>query len=153
MGSEMCIRDRYATYVGGSGNETPHSIVCADNGELFIYGITSSIDFPMAGSPFDNSFNGGPFHSENSLSFDGTDIYIARLSADGSSLLSSTYIGGTDTDGLNVGNLHYNYGDQFRGEITLDGTGNVYVSSTTYLSLIHISDPRDLSTSRMPSSA
>ena len=30
----------YATYVGGSGNETPHSIVCADNGELFIYGIT-----------------------------------------------------------------------------------------------------------------
>ena len=124
----------YATYVGGSGNETPHSIVCADNGELFIYGITSSIDFPMAGSPFDNSFNGGPFQSENSLSFDGTDIYIARLSADGSSLLSSTYIGGTDTDGLNVGNLHYNYGDQFRGEITLDGTGNVYVSSTTYSS-------------------
>ena len=26
----------YSTYIGGSGNETPHSLVCADNGELFI---------------------------------------------------------------------------------------------------------------------
>ena len=107
----------YATYVGGNGNETPHSIVCADNGELFIYGITSSTDFPMAGNPFDNSFNGGPFQSENSLAFDGSDIYIARLSADGASLLSSTYIGGSGTDGLNTGNLHYNYGDKIYKKI------------------------------------
>ena len=131
----------YATYVGGSGNETPHSIVCADNGELFIYGITSSTDFPMAGNPFDNSFNGGPFESENSLSFDGTDIYIARLSADGSNLLASTYVGGSDSDGLNSGNLHYNYGDQFRGEITVDGNGDVYVSSTTYSSDFPVNNP------------
>jgi hypothetical protein len=26
----------YSTYIGGSGNETPHSIVCAPNGELYI---------------------------------------------------------------------------------------------------------------------
>ena len=131
----------YATYVGGSGNETPHSIVCADNGELFIYGITSSTDFPMAGNPFDNSFNGGPSQTENSLSFNGTDIYIARLSADGSNLLASTYVGGSDSDGLNTGNLHYNYGDQFRGEITIDGNGDVYVSSTTYSSDFPVNNP------------
>lgn len=121
----------YSTYLGGSGNETPHSIVCAPNGELYIYGVTSSTNFPMAGAPYDNSHNGGPFELENSLEFNGADIYVARLNANGTSLLSSTYIGGSNTDGLNTNSLHYNYGDQFRGEIILDNNQNVYISSTT----------------------
>ena len=123
----------YSTYLGGTGNETPHSLIANDIGELFIYGITCSDDFPMAGMPYDNSYNGGPFVIENSLSFDGSDIYVARLKTDGSGLVASTYIGGSDIDGLNVSSsLKYNYGDQFRGEISLDDMGNVYVSSTTY---------------------
>ncbi len=121
----------YSTYLGGSGNETPHSIVCAPNGELYIYGVTSSINFPMAGTPYDNSHNGGPNELENSLEFNGADIYVARLSPNGTSLLSSTFVGGTNTDGLNTNSLHYNYGDQFRGEIILDNNLNVYIASTT----------------------
>jgi hypothetical protein len=72
----------YSTYIGGSGNETPHSIVCAPNGELYVYGVTSSINFPMSGSPYDNSHNGGPSELENSLEFNGADIYVARLFPD-----------------------------------------------------------------------
>ncbi len=121
----------FSTYIGGSGNETPHSIVCAPNGELYIYGATSSSNFPMAGTPYDNSFNGGPSVTENSLEFNGADIYVARLSANGTQLLASTFVGGSGTDGLNTNSLHYNYGDQFRGEITLDANQNVYISSTT----------------------
>lgn len=121
----------YSTYLGGSGNETPHSIVCAPNGELYVYGATSSTNFPMAGTPYDNSHNGGPYELENSLEFNGSDIFVARLNANGTSLLSSTFIGGSNTDGLNTSLLHYNYGDQFRGEITLDENNNVYISSTT----------------------
>ncbi len=121
----------YSTYLGGSGNETPHSIVSSSNGELYIYGATSSVNFPMAGSPYDNSFNGGPNITENNLNFNGADIYLARLSPGGNTLLSSTFIGGTGTDGLNRNTLHFNYGDQFRGEITLDANQNVYISSTT----------------------
>jgi gliding motility-associated-like protein len=121
----------YSTYLGGSGNETPHSIVSAQNGELYIYGVTSSTNFPMAGAPYDNTHNGGPYEIENSLEFNGADIYVARLNANGTALLSSTYVGGTNTDGLNTNNLHYNYGDQFRGEIILDDNQNVYISSTT----------------------
>jgi len=121
----------YSTYIGGSGNETPHSIVCAPNGELYIYGVTSSVNFPMAGAPYDNSHNGGPSELENSLEFNGADIYVARLSPNGTTLLSSTFIGGNDTDGLNTNTLHYNYGDQFRGEIILDNNQNVYIASTT----------------------
>ena len=124
----------YSTYIGGSGNETPHSLVCADNGELFIYGVTGSTDFPMAGASYDNIFNGGPSTTENSISFMGSDIYVARLSASGANLLASTYLGGTGNDGLNLDQLHYNYGDQFRGEIMLDEDNNVYVASTTYSS-------------------
>ncbi len=122
----------YSTYIGGSGNETPHSLVCADNGELFIYGVTGSTDFPMAGASFDNILGGGPSVTENSISFSGTDIYIARLSPSGANLLASTYLGGTNNDGLNLDDLHMNYGDQFRGEIMLDASNNVYVASTTY---------------------
>ena len=121
----------YSTYIGGSGNETPHSIICAPSGELYIYGATSSNNFPMAGTPYDNTFNGGPNITENNLNFDGSDIFVARLNANGTNLIASTYIGGSNTDGLSTYSLNYNYGDQFRGEITLDANENVYVSSTT----------------------
>ncbi len=125
----------YSTYLGGSESETPNSIVAADNGELFIFGITSSSNFPMAGNPYDNSYNGGPSipnNQTNSLGFTaGSDLYVARLSSDGSALLASTYIGGSNNDGLNNSNLQFNYGDQFRGEIILDANNDVYVASMT----------------------
>ena len=135
----------YSTYIGGSGNETPHSLVCADNGELFIYGVTGSTDFPMAGASYDNIFNGGPSVTENSISFMGSDIYVARLSASGANLLASTYLGGTGNDGLNLDQLHYNYGDQFRGEIMLDEDNNVYVASTSYSSDFPLNNPQQAS--------
>ena len=121
----------YSTYLGGQGNETPHSIVCAPNGELFVFGVTSSSNFPMGQNPYDNSFNGGPTENENAINFTGSDIYITRFNAAGTGLLASTYVGGSGTDGLNTLNLHYNYGDQFRGEIILDANNNVYIASTT----------------------
>ncbi|MEN9742247.1 MAG: hypothetical protein RLZZ65_52 [Bacteroidota bacterium] len=121
----------YSTYLGGSGNETPHSIVSSPNGELFVYGVTSSTNFPMAGQAYDNSFNGGPYWTFDALEFNGTDIYVSRFNAAGTALLASTYIGGSSTDGINLSTLNYNYGDQYRGEIVLDANQNVYISSTT----------------------
>jgi gliding motility-associated-like protein len=120
----------YSTYLGGAGNETPHSIVTDAAGDLFILGVTSSANFPLTGTPFDATFNGGPSISENSLSFDGADIYIARLNAAGTQLVAATYLGGSGTDGINTGSLNYNYGDQFRGEIIVD-QNSVYISSVT----------------------
>lgn len=124
----------YSTYLGGVGSETPNSMICAPNGELFIFGMTSSNNFPMAGTPYRSTFSGGPDETANAngLGFSqGSDLFVARLSADGSTLMASTYMGGSSTDGLNTSSLKYNYGDQFRGEIVLDETGNIYVSSTT----------------------
>lgn len=125
----------YSTYIGGNGSETPNSIVSSPNGDLYIFGVTSSANFPMAGSPYDNSFNGGPSifgSASNNLDFsNGSDLYVARLNATGTALIASTYVGGGGTDGLNTSSLRYNYGDQFRGEIILDVNGDVYVASTT----------------------
>jgi len=121
----------YSTYLGGSGNETPHTIVANAAGELFVLGVTGSADFPMAGASLDNTFNGGPYLTNiNELDFNGADMYVARLNASGTSLIASTYVGGNGSDGLNLGTLNYNYGDPFRGEIIVSNT-NVYVASST----------------------
>jgi hypothetical protein len=53
------------------------------------------------------------------------------LNPSGTALLSSTYVGGSGTDGLNTSSLNFNYGDQFRGEIVLDNNQNVYIASST----------------------
>lgn len=120
----------YSTYIGGAANELPESMVCNDNGELYILGVTASINFPIVGG-YDNSYAGGTMAIENGLAFDGSDIFVVRLSADGSSILGSTFMGGSSNDGLNQGVLSYNYGDQFRGEIILDNNEDVLVASTT----------------------
>lgn len=121
----------YSTYLGGTFTETPHSIVCNANNELYVMGVTSSTNFPMKGSPYNSNFRGGPTFTENGLTFNGADLFVAKMSADGGQLLASTYVGGSGTDGINRGALHFNYGDQFRGDITLDKQGNVYVASST----------------------
>ncbi len=123
----------YSTYLGGLGSETPNSIVATANNDLYIFGVTSSGNFPMAGNSYDNSYNGGPSAGLiNAIDFNGgSDLFVAKLSADGTSLLASTYVGGSNTDGLNISSLRYNYGDQLRGEIILDPFENVLISSTT----------------------
>lgn len=125
----------YSTYIGGSNSETPHSIVSNDAGEIYVFGVTSSSNFPITANAFQTTFNGGSNTTVNSIKFtQGSDIYVLKLNATGTSLLSSTFVGGTHNDGVNLSALNYNYGDQFRGDITLDNMGNVYVASTTYSS-------------------
>lgn len=126
----------WSTYLGGSLNESPHSLVVNSANELFILGSTGSQDFPTTPGCFDPSFNGGPL-----LTFgigygyahpNGCDIFLTRLNAAGTALLGSTYIGGTGNDGINNSPfLLYNYGDSFRGEVALDPQENPVVATTT----------------------
>lgn len=126
----------WSTYLGGSSDELPHSLVVNQNDELFVFGTSSSADFPTTSDAFDNSFNGG-----SSLDLrpglgafypNGVDIVLARLSADGGDLLAATFIGGSANDGMNTAQgLKYNYADEVRGEILLDENDNVFVTTTT----------------------
>ncbi len=126
----------YSTYLGGNSSELPHSLMATSGSALVIYGTTGSADFPITPGAYDNSFNGGTFAVvDGIISFNsGIDIYVAKLSADGTTLLASTYIGGTDNDGMNLASgftTQYNYGDFVRGEVILDASENIYVASST----------------------
>jgi len=132
----------YSTYIGGSSDELPHSLIVNTFDELFIMGTTSSSDYPTSVGAYDTTFNGGPPKSLMSgLGADypfGSDIVATNLSADGATLLASTFIGGTGNDGLNsasdicaVNVLKYNYADEIRGEIDIDENNNVYIVSCT----------------------
>lgn len=123
----------YSTYLGGSENESPHSLVVNNNGELLILGTTSSSNFPVTINAYDTTFNGGDYLISTLPSYtNGSDIFVAKLSINGTALVGSTYIGGSGLDGLNQGNpLRYNYADNYRGEIIVDSNNNVYVASST----------------------
>lgn len=124
----------YSTYIGGSVADIPHSLHVNDNDELYIFGTTGSADFPVTENAFDTSFNGGPNTTlSTSMKFlNGSDIFIAKLSADGTQLPASTYIGGSGNDGFNTASgLRKNYADDNRGEIIIDENSNVYVVSST----------------------
>lgn len=125
----------YSTYLGGSSDELPHSMIVNSANELFIYGTTGSSDFPTTNSSFQPIFNGGPSFSPSGIgvSFpDGSDIFVSRLSANGGNLLSSTFIGGSGNDGLNTASkLKYNYADEVRGEIDIDKNNNIYIATCT----------------------
>lgn len=110
----------YATYLGGKSNEYPHSLGLDEKNNLLVFGTTLSNNFPIPkNTAVDSGWNGGH------------DIYVVKLSANGTSMLAGTYLGGTQNDGINNGTLHFNYADDFRGDIISDGNGNIYVATCT----------------------
>jgi gliding motility-associated-like protein len=124
----------YASYLGGRADESAHSLVVNKDNELVILGNTGSDNFPTSTNAYDRSFNGGKSNSYTVFPDpNGTDIFLARISPDGKSLLGCTYLGGPANDGVNdLGSpLRKNYGDDLRGDIITDDDGNIYVSTVT----------------------
>jgi len=125
----------YSTYLGGSLDELPHSMIVNSANELFIYGTTASADFPTTSSVFQPNFNGGTSFSPSGIGVafpNGSDMFVSRLSANGGALLASTFVGGSGNDGLNTASeLKYNYADEVRGEIDIDKQNNIYIASCT----------------------
>lgn len=116
----------YSTYLGGSDNETPHSLVVNSLNQLVIYGRTYSANFPTTPNAYDNTYNGAG------------DISVTIMNAAGTALIGSTFIGGSGEDGTNInaqefigGSLKRNYGDDARGEVICDANNNIYVASCT----------------------
>lgn len=114
----------YSTYLGGNQDEFPHSLFADPQGNLVVLGRTSSPNFPAR-----SSFGpGGLF-----------DIFVAKLNAGGTALIGSMRIGGSNDDGANIdasgqprsGSLLYNYGDNARSEVVLDGANNIYIAAST----------------------
>ena len=114
----------YATYIGGSDKDQPHSLIVDAQGNLIVTGITASVNYP--GTPLHNGAEGG------------WDIIVTKLNAAGNALIGSMRIGGSGDDGVNIrykGNgegtlsLNRNYGDDARSQVILDNSNNIYVAA------------------------
>jgi hypothetical protein len=79
----------WSTLVGGSMQDTTTAVDLDALGRPTITGVTFSDDFPVTPGAYDESFN--------SIFFTN-DIFVARLSADGTSYDYATYVGGSLRD-------------------------------------------------------
>jgi hypothetical protein len=97
----------YCGYLGGAEDDLSYAIALDGAGDTYVTGVTTSTQstFPVTVGP-DLSYNGGG------------DVFVAKVSGDGSFLDYCGYIGGADND---VG-----YG------IAIDSARNAYVTGFTY---------------------
>jgi hypothetical protein len=107
----------YSTYLGGINHDYGEAIAVDSTGNTYVTGETSSFDFPVVNA-FDSSYNGGD-----------DDVFVAKLSSTGTTLLYSTYLGG----------INYDFGR----DIAVDSTGNAYVTGFTQSSDFPMANPYD----------
>jgi hypothetical protein len=103
----------YSTFLGGSGLDTAFGIAVDSSGRAHVAGGTRSIDFPIA-SALQPDLGGGTCGNPP---VDCRDAFVTRLSALGTVLEYSTFLGGNNDDTANA--------------IALDGSGRAYVTGFT----------------------
>ena len=92
--------------MGGSDNDSGGSIAVDSSGNIFVTGDTSSSDFSTTTGAYNTSYNGGDH-----------DAFISKLNSSLTTLLASTYLGGSDND--------------YIGSLAIDSGGNIYVTGYT----------------------
>jgi hypothetical protein len=95
----------YSTYLGGSGSDAGEAIQVDGSGKAYVTGFAGSTDFPTQGA-YQNAHGGGD-----------KDVFVTVLSASGSSLSYSTYLGGS--------------GDEEGFALALDSSKNIYITGRT----------------------
>ncbi len=98
----------YGTYLGGSELDSATSMVFDPTGNIWLSGSSGSTDFPTTSNALQ------PTNTSNGYSFTVTEFSPAT-----SSILYSTYLGGTTDSGLNAALL------------ALDGFGNLHLAGST----------------------
>lgn len=118
---------KFITFLGGSENERPYSLAVNSVNEIVIFGSTRSEDFAITKGSFDDSINGN------------NDLFLSKLTSNGSFLTASTFIGGNGDDGINGSEydnsvkspLRYYHNDLMRGEVAIDESDNIYATTVT----------------------
>jgi hypothetical protein len=125
----------YATYFGGADAEFPTSLVIGEDGSAHVVGGTLSADFPTTKGALQATIGNGP---------QGSDAFATRLSADGSRLIYSTYLGGTGNDDADDAVLDAD------GNLVLAGIAGGGTFPTTPGSYLQIYDLRPDSDGQIP---
>jgi hypothetical protein len=95
----------YSTYLGGSGNDVGKGIAVDATGSAYVTGYAAS-PFPTTPGAFQTIFGGG-----------SADVFVTRIDPTGSTLIYSTYLGGS--------------GDDVGLDLTADASGDAYVTGDT----------------------
>lgn len=98
--------------LGGGGLESCQGLAVDRSGNIYLSGTTRSLDFPVTPKAFDTTLNSGRFKGDHQ-----GNIFITKLDNNLTTLLASTYLGGT--------------GGEVMGRIALDREGNVFVTGST----------------------
>lgn len=114
--SEPLIIDPLLTYVSylGGGGDSGTAIAVDATGAALVTGTTTSTNFPVTTNPL------------QSTNFGQTDVFVSKISPDGTSLVYSTYLGGT--------------ADDSSSSIAVDPMGNAYLTGVTFSADYPISD-------------
>ncbi|MCL4871016.1 MAG: hypothetical protein KJ063_18815 [Anaerolineae bacterium] len=98
----------YAIHINPSAFNQPdwgYGIFVNEQGEAYVVGETNSDDFPITPDAFDSNFVDG-------------EAFFLKVTADGTDLLYSTFLGGSDLDGARA--------------ISRDPQGNFYITGQTW---------------------
>jgi YVTN family beta-propeller protein len=95
----------YSTFLGGNGTDLALGIALDSTGNAYVTGYTASTNFPVTPGAFQAASGGG---------YDG---FVAKLNPGGTTLVYSTYLGGSGTDEA--------------AGIAVDSSGNAYVAGGT----------------------
>jgi hypothetical protein len=103
LGSDLV----HSTFIGGGDYECARHLDMDSEGNLYITGDTASTDFPTTDGAFDTEYS----------ATNNRDIFVTKLSKDFSSLVYSTFLGGSN--------------GTYPGGLCVDGTGCAYVTGNT----------------------
>jgi uncharacterized protein (TIGR03437 family) len=106
----------YSTYLGGSNMDGAAAIAIDSAGNAYVTGSTLSADFPLK-SPYQTSERGSTLPNYNGSALLLGDVFISKIDPTGSSLIYSTYFGGS--------------GDDAGFAIAVDAAGAAYVTGMT----------------------
>lgn len=116
----------YSTFLGGTGNDFPLSMISDAQANLVLMGRTYSANFP--GKVV------GPCG--------GGDLAVIKINATGTAIIGALRIGGSGLDAANIQDqravnspsklrtIRF-YGDDSRGEVILDKSNNIYLATQT----------------------
>jgi hypothetical protein len=96
----------YSTFLGGSDSDGATGVAVDSGGNAYIVGTTYSPDFPTTSGAYQTSCT--------ACAAGGSNIFAAKISPSGASLLYSTYLGGNTQDAASG--------------IAIDSTGDIYLT-------------------------
>jgi Beta-propeller repeat len=95
----------FGTYIGTPDSSTAIAITLDSSKNVYIAGLAGSSQYPTTPGAYQTTYGGG------------SDAFITKLSADGSTLLYSTYVGGSSYE--------------WASSVAVDSSGNAYAGGVT----------------------